>query len=70
MFSQTGFDMEEILWKYIRYVLNVMPFNPDLVANLIQLRKALGLDDAQVAGILNEISRQIVKEKGKKLVLL
>ena len=47
-----------------------MPFNPDLVANLIQLRKALGLDDAQVAGILNEISRQIVKEKGKKLVLL
>lgn len=64
LMQNTGFDMEEILRKYIRYVLNEKPFNPDLVANLIQLRKASGLDDSQVAGVLNEISRRIVKEKG------
>ena len=62
--------MEEILRKYIRYVLNEKPFNPDLVANLIQLRKASGLDDSQIAGVLNEISRRIVKENGNKLVSL
>ncbi|GER42982.1 cyclic pyranopterin monophosphate synthase [Striga asiatica] len=62
--QKTGFDMEEILRKYIRYALNEKPFNPDLVSNLIQLRKKTMLDDSQVAGILNEISRRIVKDKG------
>ncbi|KAF5737853.1 hypothetical protein HS088_TW13G00744 [Tripterygium wilfordii] len=62
--KQTDFSMEEILRKYIRYVLNEKPFNPDLVANLIQLRKASMLDDSQIAEILNEISRRIVREKG------
>lgn len=56
--------MDEILRKYIRYALNEKPFNPELVANLIQLRKASGLDYSQVAGILNEISRRIVQDKG------
>lgn len=56
--------MNEILRKYIRYALNEKPFNPELVAKLIQLRKASGLDDSQVAGILNEISRRIVQDKG------
>ncbi|XP_022882213.1 uncharacterized protein LOC111399175 isoform X2 [Olea europaea var. sylvestris] len=64
LMQKTGFDMEEILRKYIRYVLNEKPFNPDCVANLIQLRKASMLDDSQVAKILNEISRRIVKDKG------
>lgn len=58
--------MEEIMRKYIRYVLNEKPFNPNLVANLIQLKKASGLEDYQVAGVLNEISRRTVKEKGKQ----
>ncbi|CAA0827463.1 Unknown protein [Striga hermonthica] len=62
--QKTGFDMEEILRKYIRYALNEKPFTPDLVSNLIQLRKKSLLDDSQVAGILNEISRRIVKDKG------
>lgn len=61
---QTGFSMEDVLRKYIRYALNEKPFNPDLVVNLIQLRKASMLDDSQVAEILNEISRRIVREKG------
>lgn len=61
---QTGFDLEEILRKYIRYALNEKPFNPDMVADLIQLRKASMLNDSQVAEILNEISRRIVRDKG------
>lgn len=56
--------MEEILRKYIRYALNEKPFNPELVSNLINLRKASMLDDTQVAETLKEISRRIVKDKG------
>ncbi|KAJ4883198.1 hypothetical protein Rs2_33291 [Raphanus sativus] len=62
--EKTGFNMVEILRKYIRYALNEKPFNPDLVASLIHLRRASGLDDSQIPEILNEISRRIVKEKG------
>lgn len=62
--KKTGFGMEEILRKYIRYALNEKPFNPDLVVNLIELRKASMLADSQVAEILNEISRRIVRDKG------
>ncbi|PQP98386.1 uncharacterized protein Pyn_18122 [Prunus yedoensis var. nudiflora] len=62
--QKTGFGMEDILRKYIRYTLNEKPFNPDVVSNLIQLRKASMFDDSQVAEILNEISRRIVRDKG------
>ncbi|CAL0308423.1 unnamed protein product [Lupinus luteus] len=62
--NKTGFDLEGILRKYIRYALNEKPFNPDLVADLIQLRSATMLNDSQVAKILNEISRRIVRDKG------
>lgn len=61
--------MKEIFRKYIRFALNEKPFNPDLVANLIELRKASMLDDSQVAEILNEISRRIVRDKGNSLGL-
>ena len=64
MHIQTDFGMEEILRKYIRYAFNKKPFNPELVSNLIQLRKASKLGDSQVAEILNDISRRIVKDKG------
>lgn len=64
LMQKTGFNMEEILRKYIRYVLNEKPFNPELVANLIHLRKVSMLDDSQVADTLQEISRRIVKDKG------
>ncbi|KAI7724680.1 hypothetical protein M8C21_004557 [Ambrosia artemisiifolia] len=62
--QKTGFSTGDILRKYIRYSLNEKPFNPTLVAALIQLRKATMLDDSQVAEILNEISRRIVKDYG------
>ncbi|XP_076950610.1 uncharacterized protein LOC143623640 [Bidens hawaiensis] len=64
LIQKTGFSAGEILRKYIRYSLNEKPFNPQLVAALIQLRKATMLDDSQVAEILNEISRRIVKDYG------
>lgn len=56
--------MEEILRKYIRYAMNEKPFNPDIVADLIQLRKASMLTDNEVGEILNEISRRVVRDKG------
>lgn len=56
--------MEEILRKYIRYALNEKPFNAEVVADLICLRKASMLDDSQVAETLNDISRRIVSDKG------
>ncbi|KAL4569979.1 hypothetical protein LXL04_025628 [Taraxacum kok-saghyz] len=64
LMQKTGFSMVEILRKYIRYALNEKPFDPKLVASLIQLRKTTMLDDTQVAEILNDISRRIVKDKG------
>ncbi|KAI7750679.1 hypothetical protein M8C21_029523 [Ambrosia artemisiifolia] len=64
LMHKTGFSMVEILRKYIRYSLNEKPFDPKLVAALIQLRKATMLDDSQVAEILNEVSRRIVKDFG------
>lgn len=64
LMQKTGFSREEIFCKYIRYALNEKPFNPEMVATLIQFRKASLLDDSQVAEILNEISRRIVRDKG------
>ncbi|BAF15284.1 uncharacterized LOC4336463 [Oryza sativa Japonica Group] len=64
LMEKTGFDMDDVVRKYIRYTLNEKPFNPDVVVDLIHLRKASMLEDAEVAEILNEISRRIVREKG------
>lgn len=61
---KTNYNTQEVLRKYIRYALNDRPFNPDLVADLIHLRKISELEDSEVAEILNEVSRRIVKEKG------
>ncbi|KAG0490211.1 hypothetical protein HPP92_007074 [Vanilla planifolia] len=63
--QKTGFNMDEILRKYIRYALNEKPFNPDTVADLIHLRTASMLEDHQVADVLNEISRQLLKKKAQ-----
>lgn len=56
--------MDEILRKYIRYALNQNNFGVEWVMNLIHIRKATMLADDDVAEILNEISRRIVKEHG------
>jgi hypothetical protein len=59
--------MDDVVRKYIRYTLNEKPLNPDVVVDLIHLRKASMLEDGEVAEILNEISRRIVREKGKTI---
>ncbi|KAJ1271961.1 hypothetical protein BS78_06G166600 [Paspalum vaginatum] len=64
LMQKTGFDMDDVVRKYSRYTLNEKPFNPDVVVDLIHLRKASMLEDVEVAEILNEISRRIVQEKG------
>ncbi|PKA56026.1 hypothetical protein AXF42_Ash014699 [Apostasia shenzhenica] len=64
LMQKTGFSMDDILRKYIRYTLNEKPFSTDTVADLIHLRKASMLDDSQVAAVLNDTSMRIVKEKG------
>ncbi|KAK8945251.1 hypothetical protein KSP39_PZI007735 [Platanthera zijinensis] len=64
LMHKTGFNMDDILRKYIRYALNERPFSPDTVADLIHIRKASMLEDHQVAEVLNELSKRIVKEKG------
>lgn len=66
--SKTNFDTQEVLRKYIRYALNERPFNPDLVADLIHLKKVSQLEDLEVVEILNDVSRRIVKEKGPVLM--
>lgn len=62
--QQTSFGPPEILRKYIRYVLNEKPFTPETVANLLRLRAAAELPDGDVAEVLNEVSRRVVKQNG------
>ncbi|KAI5073539.1 hypothetical protein GOP47_0011552 [Adiantum capillus-veneris] len=66
--SKTGFTTHEILRKYIRYALNEKPFDPDLVANLIHLRKISELDNSEIVDVLSDVSQRIVKEKGPVLM--
>ncbi|XP_044383909.1 uncharacterized protein [Triticum aestivum] len=62
-----GFDMDDVVRMYIRYTLNGKQFNPDVVLDLIRLRKASMFEDNEVAEILNQISRRIVREKVDEL---
>lgn len=66
--NKTGFTNQEILRKYIRYALNEKPFDPDLVAFLIHIRKVSELEDSDVVETLNDVASRIVKEKGRVLM--
>ncbi|XP_037458985.1 uncharacterized protein LOC119329983 [Triticum dicoccoides] len=59
--------MDDVVRMYIRYTLNGKQFNPDVVLDLIRLRKASMFEDNEVAEILNQISRRIVREKVDEL---
>eukprot|EP00271_Cylindrocystis_brebissonii_P020058 TRINITY_DN6484_c0_g1_i2.p1 TRINITY_DN6484_c0_g1~~TRINITY_DN6484_c0_g1_i2.p1 ORF type:complete len:423 (+),score=63.03 TRINITY_DN6484_c0_g1_i2:102-1271(+) len=61
---ECGFAPPEILRKYIRYALNERAFTPDVVADLIHLRKLTLMSHAEVAEILNDVASRIVKAKG------
>lgn len=65
---QCNFSMGEVLRKYVRYVLNERPFTPETVADLLHLRKVSGLSEPEVAEVLNDVAKRIVKAKGTSLV--
>jgi hypothetical protein len=62
---QFKFSAHEILRKYIRYALNEKPFDPEMVSNLLLLRRSSGLSDKEIVGVLNDISTMVVKARGK-----
>lgn len=62
--SKCNFTMAEVLRKYIRYVLNERPFTPETVADLLHLRKVSGLSEPEVAEVLNDVAKRVVKAKG------
>ena len=61
---QCNFTTSEVLRKYIRYVLNERPFTPETVADLLHLRKVSSLSEPEVAEVLNDVAKRIVKAKG------
>lgn len=61
---QCKFSASEVLRKYVRYALNERPFTPDTVADLIHLRKVSGLTESEVADVLNDVAKRVVKQKG------
>lgn len=65
---QCNFSTAEVLRKYVRYVLNERPFTPETVADLLHLRKVSGLSEPEVAEVLNDVAKRIVKAKGISLV--
>ena len=46
--SATGFSSVEVFRKYLWYLLKERPFNPDAVADMVALKQALALGDAEV----------------------
>ncbi|KAG0591613.1 hypothetical protein KC19_1G188200 [Ceratodon purpureus] len=62
--SKCNFTTAEVLRKYVRYVLNERPFTPETVADLLHLRKVSGLSEPEVAEVLNDVAKRIVKAKG------
>lgn len=46
--SATGFSAVEVYRKYLWYLLKERPFNPDAVADMVALKQALQLSDAEV----------------------
>ncbi|GAQ84705.1 hypothetical protein KFL_002010210 [Klebsormidium nitens] len=62
--SNFKFSPHEILRKYIRYALNEKPFDPEMVSNLLLLRKSSGLSDKDMIGVLNDIASKVVRAKG------
>jgi hypothetical protein len=48
--SSSGFSAVEVFRKYLWYVLRERTFDPDAVADMVQLKLALGLPDGDVSG--------------------
>lgn len=67
--SETGFTGPEIFRKYLWYLLRERRFDSTAVADLVSLRSALALTDAEVASAIKERAQRIydkVREKERE----
>ncbi|KIZ03552.1 hypothetical protein MNEG_4405 [Monoraphidium neglectum] len=60
----SGFTPVEVFRKYLWYVLRERKFGPDAVADMVALKGALGLGDAEVAEALRERAQRIYDKYG------
>jgi hypothetical protein len=61
---RTGFTEDQLFRKQLRYLLNERAFDDALVADVLALRSAAGLSDAQLAAIFAEASARTFKKTG------
>jgi len=60
----SGFSAVEVFRKYLWYLLREHTFDPDAVADMVQLKVALGLTDEDVAEALRERAQRIYDKYG------
>ena len=68
----SGFTPVEAFRKYLWFVLRERKFGPDAVADMVALKGALGLSDADVAEALRERAQRIYDkygERGRRIIL-
>jgi type II secretory pathway pseudopilin PulG len=65
---RTGFSPVELFRKYLWFLLRERKFDQEAVDDLITLKTALGLDDAQVAEALNERAKRVYDKYGNVML--
>lgn len=65
---RTGFSPVELFRKYLWYLLRERKFDQEAVEDLIVLKSALGLNDAQVAEALNERAKRVYDKYGNVML--
>lgn len=65
---RTGFSPVEIFRKFLWYLLRERSFDPDAVADVVALKRALGLRDADAAGALSERARRVYDKYGNVML--
>ena len=65
---QAGYRKDEIFRKYLRFLINERPFDEDAVQDVLHLKSACGLSDAQVADAIAETARRSVDKYGSLML--
>jgi hypothetical protein len=65
---RTGFSPVELFRKYLWFLLRERKFDQEAVDDLIALKAALGLDDAQVVEALNERANRVYEKYGNVML--
>ncbi len=65
---RTGFSPVELFRKYLWFLLRERKFDQEAVDDLIALKTALGLDDAQVAEALEERAKRVYDKYGNVML--